>query len=193
MQGQQGQHISSRDRSRDSEDYNSRSEGTRSPRPSFDRGERPYRNSPHFMPERQGSGYRSDNGSYDSMEDKKGAEQPRSFPDRQKRLGIPSRTQLLQRQRQNQCLTCGDPTHHTGACPQSHRGRSPTPQRPNREGGRTPRPRVEFEDRISRISDKTLTSVREGDVSEVDEQIVDAYMAARSIAGYASDYVSDYE
>jgi hypothetical protein len=50
---------------------------------------------------------------------------------------------------------------------------------------------VEFEDRVSRLDDRPLTSVREGDMEEFDEQIVDAYMAARSISGYAS--ASDYE
>ena len=40
------------------------------------------------------------------------------------------------------------------------------------------------------MRDEPLTSVREGDVTDVDEQIVDAYMAARSIAGYAS---SEYD
>ena len=108
-----------------------------------------------------------------------------------KRTDTPSRSQLLQRQRSNQCLTCGESTHHTGACPRSHRGRSPTPQRQNRDSGRSLRPRVEFDERVSRISETPLTSVREGDVDDVDEQIVDAYMAARSITGYAS--ASDFE
>jgi hypothetical protein len=41
------------------------------------------------------------------------------------------------------------------------------------------------------LEEKPLTTVREGDESEVDERIVDAFMAARAIAGHTS--ASDYE
>ena len=108
----------------------------------------------------------------------------RGDADRPRRPGIPSRSELLDRQRSNKCLTCGDSGHSTGACPRSHRGRSPTPRTPSRDQ-RAYRPKVEFQG-VSSIHAEPLTSVREGDVSEVDEQIVDAYMAARSIAGYVS-------
>ena len=54
-----------------------------------------------------------------------------------------------------------------------------------------PRPKVEFEDKSPTIQAAPLTSVREGDVSDKDEQIVDAYMAARAIGGYTSG--SEYE
>jgi len=37
------------------------------------------------------------------------------------------------------------------------------------------------------IREEPLTSVREGDDSEVDHQMVDIYLAARSIAGYQID------
>ena len=56
---------------------------------------------------------------------------------------------------------------------------------------RSSKPRVDFAENVSQIDGRPLTSVREGDASEVDERIVDAYMAARSIAGYGSE--SDYQ
>ena len=179
--GRDIQRNSDSDRNR----YNSQSDSRRSPR---DRCaiETTGRNSPHRPSGGYSSGYRS-GGSNGSQGEDTDYERDTTV----KRTDTPSRSQLLQRQRSNQCLTCGESTHHTGACPRSHRGRSPTPQRQNRDSGRSLRPRVEFDERVSRISETPLTSVREGDVDDVDEQIVDAYMAARSITGYAS--ASDFE
>ena len=50
---------------------------------------------------------------------------------------------------------------------------------------------MEFDERVSRVQDAPLTSVREGDEEDLDERVVDAYLAARAIAGQASD--SEYE
>ena len=98
---------------------------------------------------------------------------------------MPSRNKLLELQRDNRCLTCGSSSHSTAACKNSHRGRSPTPKgHPQRDFNRYGRQKVEFQ--VANIQEEPLTSVREGDVDDHDEQIVDAYLAARAIAGYVS-------
>ena len=175
---------------------------SQSSRPPYRGPDQSGRNSPHRGFGRNSYGYKSSGGSNDSMEEThEETDTSQSRTNRSRKPGIPSRSQLLSRQRSNQCLTCGDSSHSTGSCPQSHRGRSPTVRRMPRDD-RPSRPKVEFQEKISRIDDRPPTSVREGDVrpptsvregdvSEFDEQIVDAYMAARSIAGYAS--ASDFE
>ena len=147
--------------------------------------------SPYRSEERNRYQSRSSGGSQNSSEEREYySDYNRRDRDRQKKPGIPSRSQLLERQRSNRCLTCGDSSHSTSACPTGHRGRSPTPRPAPRDNSRF-RPRVEFRDTVARIQDEPLTSVREGDVDEADEQIVDAYLAARAISGYVS--ASDFE
>ena len=87
----------------------------------------------------------------------------------------------MERQRSQRCLTCGSKSHRTTACPRSkHRGRSPTP---HSRGKYVPRQKVNFS--VSALDDPEASG-REGDVTDADEEAVEAYMAARSIAHYAS-------
>jgi len=110
----------------------------------------------------------------------------------------PSRDKIMSRQRSGQCLTCGSSSHHTSSCPsgKNHgRGRSPTSRRspnPRRSPNfrRSPHrgkghPRQKVNLKVSSVEDP-LASGREGDVTDSDEEAVNAYLAARSIAAYAS-------
>ncbi len=79
-------------------------------------------------------------------------------------------------------MTCGDKSHRTSSCPRGKSGRrSPTPYRQNSSH---PRQKVNF--RVSRVEDPQASG-REGDVTDADEEAVEAYLAARAIGSYMSE------
>jgi hypothetical protein len=83
----------------------------------------------------------------------------------------PSREELLERQRNGLCLSCGSRNHKAAVCPRKSRGR---PDGKYRQG-RPPSPsqkgkgqRVNF--RVSEVHDDPPTSVREGDDDDDEDE-----------------------
>jgi hypothetical protein len=99
----------------------------------------------------------------------------------------PSRSELLERQKNGLCLTCGSRNHRAAACPRKNKFRSKYDSRRSMSPSQKEKGnRVNF--RVSEIQDDPPTSDREGDVvDEDDEEVVDAYLAVRAMKGYTSE------